>query len=202
MNKTVTILLASCSMAGYLYAGGDIAPVEPAVNAPDVTESSVEASESNFYAVFKGLTIAGDKIREEGVVFDGDRGYGIGLDLGYRLGNGFAVEADFSCTKNDVTGKATGIAETFEAKYKTAALALVYTYEATEQLGIFGKLGYEYEWEKINELDIDSKEHDLIYAGGLEYSINETYKAVLEYEHSEIEGPKGDTISLGVMYNF
>jgi opacity protein-like surface antigen len=204
MKKTLTMLMAAYSMAGLVYAGGDIgAPVEPNISVPEVAESVDEGHESDFYVVAKALTIAGDKVNHGDAVLDGDRGYGVGLDLGYRIGNGFAIETDFSYAKNDVTEFKTGfLPETFSAKYTTAALVLVYTYELTEALGVFGKLGYEYEREKISGLGIDDEGHDFVYAGGFEYMLDESYKAVVEYEHSAIEGPKGDTISLGVMYNF
>ena len=89
-----------------------------------------------------------------------------------------------------------------ESKYYTSALDLVYTYEATEALGIFGKVGYEYEWEKISALGINCKEHDFIFGAGVEYRLNEKYKALVEYEHSMIDGPHGDAMFAGIMYNF
>jgi len=55
-----------------------------------------EHEESDFYVVVKRARIAGDSVHHGEVVFDGDSGYGFGIDLGYRLGHGFAVKYDFS----------------------------------------------------------------------------------------------------------
>jgi len=188
-----------CSMATHIYAGGHIEPVELEVQEPEMLE---EAVESDFYIVLKGLTVLGDKVEHGDATLDGDQDYGYGIDIGYRLGNGFAVEYDFSYARNTVTEIRGEEREEASARYYTSALDLVYTYEVTETLGVFVKAGYEYEWEKISAFDIDSKEHDFVYGAGVEVAIDETYKFVAEYEHSTIEGPHGDSVFVGVMYNF
>ena len=200
MNKIVLSFVVTAALATHIYAGGDIAPVEPQIN--EVVEEAVEA-ESPFYIIGKGMMILGDKANHEESVLDGDQGYGFGIDLGYRIGNGFAIEYDFSYARNDVLETREGHEEEEgRAEYYTSALALVYTYEATESLGIFGKVGYEYEWEKIKKFDIDGHDDGFVFAGGIEVKMDESYKFVLEYEHSTIEGPKGDAVFAGVMYNF
>jgi len=188
------LLVATTALMTQLYAGGDIAPVE--LHEPEAVE--YEAAESKFYVVIKGMTILGDSVNHELTVLDGDQDYGYGIDFGYRLGNGFAVEYDFSYSSNivtETTAKATGT-------YYTSALDLVYTYETTETIGFFGKVGYEYEWEKIAAYNIDSRNNDFVFGAGVEIAMNETYKFVAEYEHSLIEGPRGDGIFAGVMINF
>jgi len=97
MKKTLLMAVAVSQIMTQAYAGGDIEPVEQ-------HETMVhEHAESDFYVVVKGLSIAGDTVNHEGAILDGDRGYGLGIDLGYRLGNGFALEYDFSYAKNMVT---------------------------------------------------------------------------------------------------
>lgn len=118
------------------------------------------------------------------------------------MGNGFAVEYDFTYGRNQVKEITEDESVEVISKYYTSALDLVYTYEATEDLGIFGKVGYEYEWEKIPDLEIDSKEHDFVFGAGIEYALDEKYKLVVEYEKSMIEGPHGDALLAGVMFNF
>ncbi len=197
MKKVLLIAALSTQLTTQLFAGGDIAPVE--VNEQEVMEYETE---SKFYIIAKGLMVLGDTVNHESAVLDGDRGYGFGIDFGYRLGNGFALEYDFSYARNTVTETVGIDVEEAKATYYTSALDLVYTYELTESLGIFGKVGYEYEWEKISAYDIDSRDHDFIFGGGVEVTMNESYKFVAEYEHSTIEGPHGDSIFAGVMFNF
>jgi outer membrane protein X len=193
MKKTLLVAAAASQIMTQAYAGGEIEPVEQ-------HESVVhEHAESDYYVVVKGLGIIGDTVDHEGAVLDGDSGYGFGIDLGYRLGNGFAVEYDFAYAKNTVTED--GLDEG-TAKYYTHALDLVYTHELTESVGIFGKVGVEYENEKIKEFDIDSDDTGFNFGAGVEMTIDHSYKFVVEYEHSTIDGPRGDSIFAGVMYNF
>ncbi|BCD61078.1 MULTISPECIES: porin family protein [unclassified Nitratiruptor] len=149
-----------------------------------------------YYVVIKGIHNYGDHHGNE----KGDHGNGIGIDLGYRLGHGFAVEIDGSYEKTNVTVFEETESVRENIKYWTSSLDFAYTYEATESLGILFKVGYEYEYEKT---DTESS-HDtgLVYAAGFEYAIDSTWKVVGEYEKSTIKGPKGDMITLGVMYNF
>ncbi|HSR73800.1 MAG TPA: porin family protein [Sulfurovum sp.] len=198
MKKTLLAAALSAQLATQLFAGGDIAPVE--VHEPEVMEHE---SESKFYVVAKALMLLGDDVNHGEAVLDGDRDYGYGIDLGYRLGNGFALEYDFSYGLNTVSEIDAGeVIEEARAKYYTSALDLVYTYEVTEDLGIFAKAGYEYEWEKIAAYDIDSEDHGFVFGAGVEVAMSESYKLIAEYEHSTIEGPRGDSIFAGVMYNF
>jgi len=195
MNKKVWMaaLLAGQIMT-QAYAGYDIEVAE--------TEE-VEVEESRFYLVTKALASLGEEIEHGDALLDGAGGYGIGIDLGYRLGNGFAIEYDFSYARNRVTEKITGHEdEKVNAHYYTSSLDLIYVFEVTETVGIFGKVGYEYEWETIDALDIDSRDHGFIAGIGLEVGINERYKFLVEYEHSTIDSPRGDSLYAGVMYNF
>lgn len=198
MKKTLLATLLATQLLTQLHAGGDIEPVE--VTEPEVSET--EAAESKFYVVAKGMMVLGDTVDEEKSVLDGDRDYGYGIDLGYRLGNGFALEYDFSYASNTVTETRGEEIEEGTGKYYTSALDLVYTVEATENIGIFGKVGYEYEWEKIDAYDIDNRNHDFVFGVGTEIAMNEDYKFVAEYEHSLVEGPHGDSVFAGVMFNF
>ena len=196
MMKKILIsgLLATGLVTG-VYAGGDIDPVE--TNDLEMTELSP------FYVVTKGMIIFGDTVNHGEAVHDGDQDYGFGIDIGYHIGNGFSIEYDFSYSSNTVTEKKEGEEPVnVNAKYYTSALDIVYTYELTEELGVFGKVGYEYEWEKISALDIDSTDHDFVFGAGLEVEMDEHFKFVTEYEHSLIDGPRGDSLFAGIMYTF
>ena len=197
MKKQVLTALIAVQLMTQAYAGGDIETAE-------VLETEApEMEESRFYVIVKGLASLGAEAEHGEAILDGDVGYGIGIDVGYRLGKGFALEYDFSYAKNTVTERIEHHEpEEVDAHYYTSALDIVYTYEVTETVGIFGKVGYEYEWETIDELGIDSRDHGFIVGAGVEVALNEKYKLIAEYEHSTIDSPRGDSLYAGVMYNF
>ena len=198
MKKTVLSALLAAQLLTQVQAGGDIEPVAEAVE----TEA-VETAESPFYVVAKGMMIFGDSVNHEESLLDGDMDYGYGIDFGYRIGSGFAVEYDFSYSRNEIKEtKGNGDVEDVKGRYYTSAIDLVYTYELTETLGVFGKVGYEWEWEKITALDVDKSDHDFVFGVGTEIAMDEAFKFVVEYEHSLIEGPRGDTLFAGIQYNF
>jgi opacity protein-like surface antigen len=71
-----------------------------------------------------------------------------------------------------------------------------------ESVGIFGKAGYEYEWENNDDTDAHAYDYGMAFGAGIEVAMSESYRFVAEYEHSTIDGPKGDTVFAGIMYNF
>lgn len=189
-------ILLAIALSAQLFAGEQmIAPIE-------VAELEMLESESKIYMVVSGMMLLGDTSKHEEALLEGDRDYGLGIDVGYRLSHGFALEYDFTYSKNTVTETLHEEVEEAKATYYTSALDLVYTYEATERVGIFGKVGYEYEWEKISDYNIDNQEHDFVFGGGIEIAMNEKYKLIGEYEHSAIKGPHGDSLFAGIMLNF
>jgi len=157
-----------------------------------------QTEEKKMYVVAKALTILGDTVEHEGTTLKGDNGIGFGIDFGYRLQYGLSMEYDFSYAINSVKESQNSA----DADYVTHALDLIYTYRATHQLGIFAKVGYEYEIEKITDYAIDKKSHGTVFGAGAEYELTHQYSLVGEYEHSTIEGPRGDSIYCGVMINF
>ena len=197
MKKQILAALFATQLMTQAYAGGDMEVVENEV-------LEVEAEESHFYVVVKGLASLGAEAEHGEAILEGDGGYGFGIDLGYRIANGFAIEYDFSYAKNTVKEHIAGHVEEedFDAHYYTSSLDLVYTFEATETIGIFGKVGYEYEWETIDGLGIDSRDHGFIVGTGFEVALSEQYKLVAEYEHSTIDSPRGDSLYAGLMFNF
>jgi len=196
MKKIMIGSLLAAQLLTQLHAGGDI---EPAME----TAHSEAHAESPFYVVVKGLMTFGDKTDHETSQLNGKIDYGFGIDLGYRIGHGFAVEYDFSYSSNIIEEKKNnGEIENIEGEYYTSAIDLVYTYELTEELGVFAKVGFEYEWEKIDALDVDTTDSGAVFGVGFEAEMDESFKMVVEYEHSTIEGPRGDSLFAGVMYNF
>ena len=197
MKKQILAALCATQLMTQAYAGGDMEVVENEA-------LEVESEESHFYVVVKGLASLGAEAEHGEAILEGDGGYGFGIDLGYRIANGFAIEYDFSYAKNTVKEHIAGHVEEedFDATYYTSSLDLVYTFEATETVGLFAKVGYEYEWEEIDGLHIDSRDDGFIVGAGIEVSVSENYKLVAEYEHSTIDSPRGDSLYAGLMFSF
>jgi opacity protein-like surface antigen len=210
MRKEIISSLLVASLATSLQAGGDIggvvsienevAPVEvkvpvkiepkkEVIEAPKKVE--VKKSEpSKFYVVAKGAYITGD---------DADSGMGAGIDLGYNFTDSLAVELGGTFTKNELDGSKN------EASYKDIDLSLVYTYHATDSLGVFAKAGYMMEQVKVNASNYDENEAGAVFGAGVEYKLSDAPALVLEYERSTIDSEdtaRGDLISLGLKYNF
>lgn len=200
MKKKLHAVALATYLSTQLFAGGDITPVE-------MSEPHAHAhhEETKYYIIVAGMMLLGDEGHHHGTLLDGDNdlGYGFGIDVGYRLGNGFAIEYDFTYGRNNVYEiEHNHVMKKAKSEYYTSALDIVYTYEATHKVGIFAKAGYEFEWETIEALDIDEIKDDFVFGAGIEYTLNEAYKVLVEYEHSLIEGPHGDAVLAGVMYNF
>ncbi|NPA65246.1 MAG: porin family protein [Epsilonproteobacteria bacterium] len=158
-----------------------------------------------YYVALKGMYSFGDDYtNDEGIKEEGDTGYGVGLDVGYifyeKGMNGFAIELDITYETADVTFHEEEEKVTHKADYYTTSLDLVYMIKPIEQLGLFAKVGYEYEYEEI--ADETANEDDFIVAAGIEYHLSHHYRGIVEYEHSFIDGPKGDVVFAGIVYNF
>jgi hypothetical protein len=161
----------------------------PAPKPKPVVKKVVPKGPSNFYTVLKGISIMGDTYNCNCT----DSGYGAGLDLGYKLGNGFATELGLSYAKNDLNNVSGDVS------HKTGSLSLVYTYPLTDVLGLFGKVGYMIEESSLTDSDNES---GLVYGGGLEYGLGGNYAILGEYQATTIDSLRGDAASLGLKYNF
>lgn len=199
MNKLLLTVAITIQLITQLYAGDDSSHLVEESN--NIQTQSHEHEESNIYVIVKGLMVLGDKVDEGHAVLDGDQGYGYGIDIGYRFGHGFSIEYDFSYARNTVTDTVGEEVEEGNAKYYTSALDLVYAYEMSEKFVLFGKVGYEYEWENISEFHIDSRENGFNFGVGVEVIMTESYRFVVEYETATIEGPRGDSVFLGLLFH-
>jgi len=201
MRKNLLAAASVCLLGTHLYGGGDISIQK--VDIEPIQEKHGSHAESPFYIVGKMMIITGDDVDHgHGITLDGDRGTGLGIDVGYRLNHNFAIEYDFSYASDTIT-EINGHHELeADATYYAHALHLVYSQHLTEKVGFFLKAGYEYEKEKIDDLNIDSHDDGFAYGAGLEYNLNSHYALIAEYEGTTIEGPRGDAIFIGIMYNF
>jgi opacity protein-like surface antigen len=178
----------------------------------DASRAHIEAKhheEGNLYIVAKGLLSLGDNYTEEAkgtepeAILKGDTGKGFGVDLGYRLGYGFATEFDFSYTHTTVTKSVVGEEDKRAgANYYSYGIDLLYGYHVNEEVVLFAKVGWEIEKEKISDFGINGTNDGFSYAAGLEYGLSKHWALVGEYEGSLIDGPRGDSVFAGVSYTF
>jgi opacity protein-like surface antigen len=165
--------------------------------------------EGNFYVVAKGLVTLGDTFTEEAkgsepeAKLKGETGGGVGLDLGYRLGYGFAAELDFAYAHTNVKKSVAGEEDlNAGASYYSYGIDLLYGYHINEKYVVFGKIGWEIEQEEISKYDISGTNDGFAYAVGFERSITEHWAFVGEYEETLIKGPRGASIFAGASYTF
>ena len=172
-------------------------------------EHAVKSGE--FYLVTKALLTTAETIHEgHGVEIEGKRGRGLGIDVGYTLPHNFAIEFDTSYSINSLYEKHTvieGVEEKIEVKdarghYWTYAFDVTYTLPLTDNIGIMGKLGYEFEHEAIDKFNINAHDSGIVYGAGIEYHLSEHYEALIEYEGSTIDSPRGSSFYAGVKYIF
>ena len=181
--------------------------VSMGANAEEVEVLEKSEEKSDFYIVAKALATIGssfnEEVNEESITLEGDTGIGLGIDFGYEISHGFAVEVDITYAANKVieTNNDTGDSEEFRAYYMTSSLDLAYRYMATDKLGFILKGGYEVEYEKIDTKDSATND-GFVYAFGAIYEINEHMGLLGEYEVTTVEGPRGNSAFVGIEYSF
>lgn len=160
-------------------------------------------SENNFYVATKAIYSFGASVEEADATREGSSGAGLGVDVGYKLGAGFSVELDVAYVEVDVLEKKlTGEQTTVKGSFTTSSLDVAYIHHMTHELEVFIKGGYEYEFETISDLGVDTTNSGVVYAVGFEYELDHKNAIALEYEATTIEGPRGNIVSLGYVYSF
>lgn len=170
-------------------------------------------AQHGLYMAAKGLAIFGERVHHgHGVTLDGDAGQGLGLELGYKLGHGFAIEGDASFAENTVTESHCAsthnktesgcVLDKATAQYSTISVDVVYLIHPTPAIGTFVKTGYEYESEDINGLHVHGDDTGIAYAAGAEYAFSDHAAFLLEYEGTTIKSPRGHGVFAGVVYAF
>lgn len=199
MKNILCLLVVSSLVSVSAYAE----EVENAAELKSSTElGQTHEKESKFYVATKGLVTLGNSIKEEDSTLDGGTGYGLGIDLGYRIRKGLAVELDGTYTQNTITEVfSNGDKEDLDGSYATSSLDIVYEHKLIEKLAVFAKGGVEYEREKITHKDSKITQ-GYSYSIGSEYEVSESMAILAEYEGTTIDGPRGNGIFAGVVYNF
>jgi len=190
MNKLLSMLVASSLAISSAYA----------------VESHLEEheSENNFYVATKAIYSFGASVDEGEKTLKGNAGTGLGIDLGYKLGSGFSAEIDVAYVAADVveTDRVTGEEIKASGSFTTSSLDVAYIHHITHELEVFIKGGYEYEFEKISRLNVDTINSGFVYAVGAELELSHISAIAVEYEGTTIKGPRGSIASLAYVYSF
>lgn len=165
--------------------------------------SSSSEDKSGFYIVPKAVVILGDTIMHHGHELDGDSGVGVGIDLGYSFNANYALELSVTHAEADVTGEdhAHHIV-TDTAEYTTYGFSAVYTRNIAGHLGFLAKLGYAWEYEKMDHLELKETLSGVTYAVGLEYGVADNMEVVFEIEGADVVSTRGKSLLFGLKYKF
>ncbi|WP_310441655.1 porin family protein [Sulfurimonas sp.] len=161
--------------------------------------SSSSEDKSGFYIVPKAVVVVGDTIMHHGHELDGDAGVGVGIDLGYSFNANYALELSATHAEADVVEDA-HVTDT--AKYTTYGFNAVYTRNLVGHLGFLAKLGYGWEYEKMDKLHIKETLDGVTYAVGLEYGVAENMEVVFEVEGANVTSSRGESLLFGLKYKF
>jgi opacity protein-like surface antigen len=126
-TSTVTLLLAST----LAMAGGDIAPIEPEINTPEVIEA--ESALTGFYA---GLGYSYMKMKDDTADTE-TTGHAISVQAGYNFNPYLAVEGRYTATLSDL--RAHDADQNWDMSNVAIFLKPKYT---VDRFTLYGLLGY------------------------------------------------------------
>lgn len=220
MIKNLLSLALALLLASPLWAQDLAEQVEESVEdaqeqvqvAEDMAEDRAGSREdftSHMYIVGKVFTSPGQDYDHGGHTITGDTATGFGLDLGYKLGDHWAVELAYSAGSGSVKAHqsslpllASSSPSSVDASYNALGLLGVYTAHLGESFSLVGKLGGVSESEDLGEAGGSSSATGLVYVLGCEYKLFGHNELVLEYEDTTIDGPRAYTLFLGFKHGF
>ncbi len=161
--------------------------------------SSSSEDKSGFYIVPKAVVILGDTIMHHGHKLNGETGVGAGIDLGYSFNANYAVELSATHAEADVV-EDDHVEDT--AEYTTYGFNFAYTRILVGKFAILAKLGYSWEYEKMDNLHIKETLDGLTYALGFKYGIADNMDFVFEAEGANVTSSRGESLLFGLKYKF
>jgi len=201
MKKVLLAVGAFAAMHSVAVAGGDIAPVEPAVAVP------VVADENENEGIYIGLAYSymSHDIDYAGLGTRAEMDFnGVILELGYQFNEYVSVEGRYATTiGDDIDDIASSSEATGWGLFVKPMLPL------SERATVYGLLGYS-KTDTSNTLDItgvDFDEDGLSWGGGFALDMNEDFTVFGEYVRWYDDTVGGydhvvDGFSLGVTYQF
>lgn len=186
--------MAMIATVGIVYAGGDIAPIEPTAPA------QVEVKDNTGFYVGVGLTANQQYFRGESDWFNdtpvAETGYGYNLIAGYK----FAQFGKFGASVEARYGQSVWDNNDLDVTQYFAAIKP--DYEVIDGLNIYALAGYGYsDFQDIADRD------GFVYGGGAEYAFTEKISAFVDYVVNPYivvgtEKVENDVVTLGVNYKF
>ncbi|MDT8339766.1 MAG: outer membrane beta-barrel protein [Sulfurimonas sp.] len=161
--------------------------------------SSSSGDGSGFYIVPKAVVVLGDTIMHHGHKLNGETGVGAGIDLGYSFTPNYALELSATHAEADVV-EDDHIKDT--AEYTTYGFNFAYTRILVGHFAILAKLGYAWEYEKMDKLHIKETLDGVTYALGFEYGVAENMELVFEVEGANVTSSRGESLLFGLKYKF
>jgi opacity protein-like surface antigen len=214
MKKLTLSIAAMAAMGTFAMAGGDIAPVEPAVDTPVV----VPVTDAGFY-LGAGYSWIGHDIDNIDNNTNLGLDYGaIMLQAGYKVNPYFAVEGRYWTNVSEDTVSWSGINTSVDIGADAWGIYLKPMYPVTDAFNVYALLGYGSaeadditlnSGQRITGLDVDG----FSWGVGAEYSFTNNWSAFLDYvafddstfdnSRTSLEGNhEFDTINFGVTYKF
>jgi opacity protein-like surface antigen len=196
--KTIKTSLVSLLMISSLaVAGGDIAPVEPEINTPEVIE---DFSSSGFYA---GLGYSYILMNNAGAAGD-VTGNALTLQAGYNIHKYFAVEGRYTMTLGDLdvdngpdNGDISNIALFLKPQY------------SIDKIKLYGLLGYGQ--VTYDNGTTDYSEDGFQYGAGISVAATDNIDVYIDYtrlyDDDDFDGLLSqditvDAVNIGVNYKF
>lgn len=178
MTKSIFSVMSIALASGFIYAGGDIKDVEPAVEPVIEVE---QADESGFYL---GLGLSGMKLTNE---FTDEElsAAGITLQAGYQYSQYIAVEGRYSRSLGKVeydSGTTSNMStDDYPTDFTNVGIYLKPMYPVGD-LKVYALLGYgEVEVTNVPVEGVDSAENGFQWGLGVSYSFNEDFSAFIDY---------------------
>ena len=195
--STVAMLFTST----LAMAGGDIAPVEPVIEAPVAVEAPTK---TGFYAglAYSCMQLATDTPDQEYM------GNGISISAGYNFNQFLAVEGRYTASLGDINYQTWNVDQDVSGDLSNIAIYLKPQY-SFGTLGIYGLLGYGQ--TELNEA-VTATETSFQYGAGITANMNESVQFFVDYRRL-FDDTGFDTLtnnqdvavnswSVGVNYNF
>lgn len=201
MTKITLSAVALLLTSTLAMAGGDLTEVEPAIETPQVTETS---DKTGFYAglAYSCMQLTADTPDHEHM------GNGISALAGYNFNKFLAVEGRYTTTLGDVNYKTWNVDEDRSDDITNIALYLKPQY-SFGTVGAYGLVGYG---QTTFDNGTSFSENGLQYGAGLTANINESIQLFVDYRRLyDDTGFDGNAVdsdiaanswSIGANYNF
>jgi len=206
MKNIKLSLVTLVSLSTLVFAGGDIAPLEPIVDVPQTEDMVVSKIKSGFYA---SLALAATSTRESDTSLnffseeDGqDRMGNFTLTAGYDFNKYVAVEGRFttSFTKEEIT------------EMQGFSIFVKPQYPITKKFSVYGLLGFgSVKLEGVDNTDVDVDDNGFQWGLGASYAINDDFSIYADYTSlaKDMDGTyltqrsaDTDALTIGITYNF